>query len=236
MRRRRPPETSVHAVGAGDGPSGLATLAIRVPNRLRSKPVGAPGSSPRELADAPRAAAIDRQRWHVAALSEETATQLLFVVLVPRPEVKRVALKPSRPDRSPSRVGVLVHPAWTRRRESGQRNLEDGGKLGSSSGLQENLECFEDLAKFGVNHPASQGLSQIWRQPSGHPVSRGLSQIWHQSSGHSTSIPRHSASQELSQIWRQPSGHPTSQGLSQIWHQPSGHPVSTARPSGLTLT
>ncbi|BAT85653.1 hypothetical protein VIGAN_04322400, partial [Vigna angularis var. angularis] len=106
MRRRRPPETSVHAVGAGDGPSGLATLAIRVPNRLRSKPVGAPGSSPRELADAPRAAAIDRQRWHVAALSEETATQLLFVVLVPRPEVKRVALKPSRPDRSPSRVGV----------------------------------------------------------------------------------------------------------------------------------
>jgi len=47
-------------VGDGDGPSGLAPLAVRVPNRQRAEPEGAPGSPPRQLADAPRPAASDR--------------------------------------------------------------------------------------------------------------------------------------------------------------------------------
>ena len=98
-------------MGTGDGPSGLAPVTLRLPTGQRAEPEGAPGSPPRELADAPRAAAGDRRRARrrrAAAVPAKAPPQLLRVVLVPRPEVERASLAPPRPNGSSARVAVRV--------------------------------------------------------------------------------------------------------------------------------
>lgn len=99
-------------MASSHGPPRLARPLLRFPERQRSEPEGAPGSSPCKRSDAAHPTAGQHRhlgRWRSATVPEEAAEELHQLVFVPGEEVQHLDLRPGeefRPAGATVRVSV----------------------------------------------------------------------------------------------------------------------------------